>query len=60
MAWSLRQVIGYWMWWRRHRLTAQDRCQAALDFPEYLQWVRQDLERKQEKIEKNLKLMPGH
>lgn len=60
MSWSLRHVIGYWLWWRNHRLTAQDRCRPALDFPEYLQWVRQDLEIQRKANDDGLWMIPSH
>jgi hypothetical protein len=52
MRWSLRQVIGYWLWWRNHRLVAEDSGRAPMDFPEYLQWVRFDYKHNVEKGER--------
>jgi hypothetical protein len=53
MRWSLRQVIGYWLWWRNHRLVAEDGGRAPMDFPEYLQWVRLDYQHRFKKGEQS-------
>ena len=48
--WSLKQVVGYWLWWRNHRLAASEKGQPAMDFPEFLQWVRFDLQRQSSEV----------
>jgi hypothetical protein len=60
MSWNLRKVIGYWFWWRNHRLTAEERGMRPMDFPEYLQWVRLDLQCKEQTVEGRYKLAVGH
>lgn len=59
MHWSLRQVIGYWLWWRQHRLVASEKGRAPMDFPEFLQWVRLDLQGKAHSIEHTFQAFDG-
>lgn len=57
--WSLRQVIGYWLWWRRHRLVTSEKGRPALDFPEFLEWVRIDLRAQDRGIGSGLQARDG-
>jgi hypothetical protein len=59
MKWNLVQVVGYWLWWRNHRLTAEERGIRPMDFPEYLEWVRLDLRSKQQVIEERSRFAVG-